>query len=143
MRVLITGSRDWQHPGTIEGAFTYYVSSVYGDGPHITLVSGACPTGADKMCEEEAARRGWTIERHPADWNRHGKKAGFMRNREMVDLGADICLAFCRNKSAGTMMTYNLAQHALILSLLYRDDKDTTPPEEQHEWDQSYRDNGE
>lgn len=142
MRVLITGSRDWQHAGTIAGAFDYYVSSRYGDF-EIILVSGACPTGADKMCEEEAARRGWKVERHPADWKRHGKKAGFMRNREMVDLGADICLAFCRNNSAGTMMTYNLAQHALIPAHLYRDDKDTTPPEEQGEWDTSWRDNGE
>lgn len=78
----------------------------------MTIVHGACPTGAD------AFAHGWfslplddpTLtaieEAHPADWGRYGKGAGPIRNREMVDAGADLVLAFPlpgpKSRSRGT-----------------------------------------
>jgi hypothetical protein len=89
----VTGSRGWVDEDAIRGAFAQVISL---HGPeNVTVVHGACPHGADALADEIAA--GWTgltIERHPADWDRHGRAAGFRRNAEMVDAGADVCLAF-------------------------------------------------
>lgn len=60
------------------------------------IVHGQCPTGADKMADDWAQARGVEVERHPADWQKHHAGAGFIRNAKMVELGANICIAFVR-----------------------------------------------
>ena len=92
-RVLITGSRDWTDEGLIWNVLSPYLPAV--------LVHGACPTGADEIASTLWVANGGTEEPHPADWSL-GKKAGPLRNQEMVDLGADICLAFPLLESRGT-----------------------------------------
>lgn len=114
-RVLITGSRTWDDTDAIIGAL-WGTREELGD---FTLVSGACPTGADRLCEEAARRAGMPIERHPADWKTHGKRAGFVRNAEMVNLGADVCLAFIRDGSKGASMTADLAEKAGIRTVRF------------------------
>lgn len=108
MRVLVTGSRTWTDRAAIRRALQTHDHELVK-----TLVTGACPTGADRLAEEEARALGWTIETHPADWTQ-GRSAGFRRNAHMVNLGANICLAFIRNSSRGATHTANLADQAGI-----------------------------
>lgn len=119
MRILVTGSRDWDDKQAIAFALLEQdPCAEHGDCgpdcPKITVVHGACPTGADALADEFARQWGVQVERHPAEWDKHGKSAGFVRNAEMVELGADVCLAFIKNNSKGASHTARLAEEAGI-----------------------------
>lgn len=73
----------------------------------IVVVHGVHPKGADLHAHQwvttmKAIRSGHTEDPHPADWPRYGRPAGPIRNQQMVNLGAVVCLAFPYGKSDGT-----------------------------------------
>jgi hypothetical protein len=122
-RILVTGSREWTDVSTIEDALlnALYESPADADPP--VLVHGGCPTGADAIAD--SVWRHWSHvypelgfladpEVHPADWARHGRSAGPIRNHAMVRAGADICLAFPVGRSPGTRGCMAAARAALI-----------------------------
>lgn len=123
-RILITGSRTWDNRDVIKEALQMHGTDEHTGLPVAVLVSGACPSGADQLAEEIWESWGGRVERHPAAWNVYGKRAGFMRNQEMVDLGADICLAFRKNESPGTTHCANAATMAGIPTIWYTEDDD-------------------
>lgn len=103
MRVLLTGSRDWTDVDEIHDALDalYLLWKEDDADPSFTLVHGACPTGADNIADKWAkSTHGVVIERHPY-WEHYGRAGGPMRNRHMVELGADHFLAFIKDNSAG------------------------------------------
>lgn len=115
-RILITGSRDWEDDRVI-GQWLSYYSHYLPKPADLVVVHGACPSGADSMADLWASRLGLTVERHPAQWRQYGiynPQAGKARNREMVLLGADLCLAFIRNGSRGATHCAALAEEAGI-----------------------------
>lgn len=117
MRILITGSRDWDDGGEIRRA----IVAAAGPAVHrtqITVVHGGC-RGADQIAGSVARGLGMTVEVHPAEWNSHGIRAGYIRNRKMVDLGASVCLAFILNGSKGATMCADLAEKAGIRTIRY------------------------
>lgn len=115
-RILITGSRAWSRPDEIYHQIQE-VMIEKGPDKHYVIVHGGA-MGADLMAEHCAAimaNVGWNVEveEHPADWNL-GKSAGLQRNQHMVDLGADVCLAFIRQGSPGATHCMTAAQAAHI-----------------------------
>ena len=79
----------------------------------VTVVHGDAP-GADTLAKQVAEEYGMQVEAHPADWRKHGKAAGPLRNQRMVALGADICLAFPEPGSRGTLDCMRRAEAAGI-----------------------------
>ncbi len=115
MRVLVTGSRTWDIHYKIDMVLNelYALADVL-NSP-LTLVHGACPTGADHLAEQWALSRvNVKVEHWPADWKQYGKSAGPRRNEAMVDAGADMCVAFLQDNSIGTRQTIALARTAHI-----------------------------
>lgn len=104
MRVLVTGSRAWDMPRIVMSALDVIlvralVPSV--TALPLTVVHGDCPLGADRLARDWAngPYTGWpgdcvVNEPHPAEWRTYGRAAGHIRNQRMVNLGADLCLAF-------------------------------------------------
>lgn len=115
-RVLVTGSRNWEDYRAILVAV--YDSKI--EFGNFILVSGNCPTGADRMAEEICRSLGIEIELHPANWDKFGKRAGFIRNSKMVNSGIDFCIAFIKNDSPGATMTLELAQKKNIPVKVWR-----------------------
>ena len=75
----------------------------------VTIVSGGA-RGADAAAERCAREYGYELEVHPADWDKHGKRAGILRNLEMLDSGVGCVLAFWDGKSRGTAHTIEEAK---------------------------------
>lgn len=112
-RVLVTGSRGWTDLVSIRNALAAAISDLGVSPSMVTVVHGAAP-GADSLAGSTAWDLGMFVERHPADWQRHGRSAGHVRNAEMVRLGADLCLAFPLGESRGSRGCMRLATLAGI-----------------------------
>ena len=111
-RLLVTGSRHWRDPRPVEYALREAWYDL-GRG-EVVLVHGAEPNGLDTLAAQIWEAHNLPTEAHPADWGRHGKKAGPIRNQEMVDRGADLCLAFPLAGSRGTVDCMQRAEAAYI-----------------------------
>jgi hypothetical protein len=139
VRVLVTGSRDWDNgvlinrllAGICEDYDLNYPPDEHGntlpDPSKITVVHGAAKTGADFWADQWAIANCdmRLVERHPADWSR-GRGAGLARNHKMIALGADLCLAFvmpCRSTACtrkaphGSHGTMHCAAHARMAGI--------------------------
>src|SRR3954467_15365657 len=114
-RVLVTGSRDWQKVEVVRFALDYAFCEAAHTGRPLTVVHGACPAGAEAQ-GPDAPNSPTTpalpvkTEPHPANWHINGKRAGFIRNAHMVNLGADVCLAFIKDGTRRASHTAALAE---------------------------------
>lgn len=102
-RVAIVGSRGFKDLDRVRA----YVGFLL---PQDTVVSGGA-RGVDSTAEEEARRRGIKVTIFLPDWKAHGKRAGFLRNQDIVN-EADRVVAFWDGTSRGTANTIELARRA-------------------------------
>jgi YspA, cpYpsA-related SLOG family len=111
MRILVCGSRHFDDWDTLDGVLSAELHDTD------TLIHG-CAKGADVMAANwfEACTQGkGTIEEYPADWEKHGKAAGPIRNKQMLDEGKpDQVIAFMAKDSRGTKNMIEQAEKAGI-----------------------------
>lgn len=112
-RLLITGTRHGWDETELKEALADAHRQLNQPGESAVLVHGAAP-GVDSQAAVIWQLWGFETEAHPADWSLHGKAAGPIRNQEMVDLGADLCLAFVAADSRGTRHCASAAEEAGI-----------------------------
>lgn len=102
MRVLIAGSRTITDKGFITEA-------IKRSGFTITeLISGKAK-GVD-ITAEELLKDHVTIIEHPADWEKHGKAAGYIRNTEMLDDNPEAVIIIHDGFSKGCVHIYTEAK---------------------------------
>lgn len=125
-RLLVTGSRDQRDMTYIWLVLESYLA----EHPDMVVVHGACypdedehgvrpEVSADWLAHLWCEARGVPDEPHPADWDRHGRAAGPIRNGQMVALGADECAGFPLGVSRGTYGCMRLAREAGIPTKTY------------------------
>jgi hypothetical protein len=80
MRVLICGDRNWSDFDAI--------CDVVASLPSDAVVIEGEARGADSMARRAAEMRGLKVERYPAKWDEFGKRAGPIRNHQMLKEGS-------------------------------------------------------
>lgn len=108
MRLLICGDRNWDNVESVLAQIELLNPSVVIEGE---------ATGADIIAREVAKHLGVPVLAFPADWNKHGRAAGPIRNAQMLKEGRpDFVLAFHHNieKSKGTKNMIMIAEKAGI-----------------------------
>jgi len=116
MKVIIAGSRNLPK----DNYPIYYIADAYiKSGFKATeIVSGGC-RGVDFAGEEFAKERGIPIKRFLPDWDKHGKAARPIRNREMGDY-ADALIACWDGSSSGTLSMIHYAELKGLKVYIYR-----------------------
>lgn len=94
MKVIIAGGREVTD---IEELYKAIIACPF----TFTEVVSGCAKGADTLGEEWAEDNGIRIKKFPPEWNKHGKSAGAIRNKEMGDY-ADCAIMLWDGKSRGT-----------------------------------------
>lgn len=112
---LIVGSRGY----TDYAAFKAKCDALLAGKTDIEIVSGGA-SGTDAMAERYAHDHGYSLQIFPAEWSRYGKRAGYVRNREMnsyistfTDHGV---IAFWDGSSRGTDQASLYRRNSIIRS---------------------------
>ena len=114
MKVVIAGGREFNN---------YELLREICDGviPTLTtpeIVSGGA-RGTDKLGEQYSKEKGFDLKIFPADWNKHGKGAGHIRNRQMAEYG-DMLIAFWDGESKGTKNMIDTSKKLGLLVYIHR-----------------------
>lgn len=134
MRILICGGRDFTNEhalfSVMDGIIDYWwprmepISGPPGfrDRNPPEIISGMA-RGADTLAVKYAKDRRLALHPFPADWEKHGSKAGYLRNCQMLEEGKpDLVVAFPGGK--GTAMMVRLSEQAGVKVIVSRDPMD-------------------
>lgn len=107
-RIGIVGSRNCYHEALIKKDLFLTMRKERLTPGTVKIISGGAK-GADSIGEGIADAFGFMKEIFHADWDTHGKSAGYKRNIEIVE-NSDLILAYPCEDSKGTYHTIKLAQ---------------------------------
>jgi len=100
MKVLVCGGRDFVDVPFIQKTLDKYLQEFGFD----VLIEGDA-RGVDRIAGYWARKHKLTNLKYPADWEMHGKAAGYIRNRQMLEEGQpDLVIAFPGGKGTANMI---------------------------------------
>ena len=112
MRVLVCGGRDFDDALTLGS----WLGGIHNNNGPITLLIEGGARGADYMARRFAEWQGIPVKTFPADWERHGKAAGPIRNKQMLDEGKpDLVVAFPGGRGTANMIEQATAAGVRVL----------------------------
>lgn len=115
MKIAFSGCRD----ATIRWHIADRVRKELGvDNEEHEALVGDCKTGIDLFIREYCKQANISCTVFVADWDKHGKAAGPIRNTEMVK-EADVLVAFWDGKSKGTLSAITAATKKHIPVKIY------------------------
>lgn len=110
-RMIVAGGRHFNNYHLLKHKLNLYTKNIHHSD--LTVVSGKV-RGADTLGEKWAEEHGVSVAEFPADWNKHGKAAGYIRNKNMADYaveeGKGLLVAFWDGESRGTKSMIELAK---------------------------------
>lgn len=115
MRTIIAGSRKGTNMQHLKDAI-----AACGWSPTTVISGGAL--GADKLGENWAKTNSIPCEIYPADWDKHGKSAGYKRNQEMAEK-AEALIAIWDGESRGTKHMIDIARIKKMKIFIYLSNK--------------------
>lgn len=98
MKIMVCGGRDFDDYQRLSAALAFTTLNPILD---CSIISGGAK-GADKMTEIFANAHNVPITIIKADWDKHGRKAGMLRNIQMLNMCPDVVYAFWDGRSKGT-----------------------------------------
>ncbi len=101
MRTIIAGSRSITNYDLVEN---YIETAPW--RPAVVISGDAA--GVDTLAARWAEAKGIKVEHYPAEWDRYGRRAGFIRNSRMADV-AEALLLIWDGKSPGSAMMKKIA----------------------------------
>ena len=112
MKICISGSRDFKS--------LYKIKTVLAKLPADTTIVHGSARGVDMEADSSARQLGLQVEVYPADWDKYGKSAGHIRNKEMV-IKCDGLIAFWDGMSKGTAGAIQCAKELGKPVVIYKD----------------------
>lgn len=104
LKIAIVGSRKFDDYDALDKFIRENV-----EFEDIELVISGGAQGADNLGSLFAYKNDIEKKIFPAEWNKYGPRAGFLRNVDIID-NADVVFAFWDSKSKGTQHSINLAK---------------------------------
>lgn len=102
MKLAIIGSREFQN-------YSIMIKELDPLKSKLTLVVSGGAKGADSLGEKWAKGNNIPTLIFPANWEKYGKRAGFIRNEDIIK-NCDCCIAFWNGKSPGTKHSISLCE---------------------------------
>jgi hypothetical protein len=107
-RILVCGGREYNDRERVRNILDAVLEGIRSAGKDAVIIHGNA-RGADLLADQYAREKSLKVLSFPADWGTHGKKAGFIRNKQMLDEGKpDAVIAFPGGN--GTRMMVGLAK---------------------------------
>lgn len=110
IRVIVAGSRTFNNFEKLEYELMMYFKAHQLHRKDIEIVSGTA-RGADRLGEVFAKKYELKLTRIPAEWDKYGKSAGYIRNTKMAEYAGDsgVLFAFWDMQSKGTKHMIDIA----------------------------------
>lgn len=117
MRILVCGSRDFEDFLKLGGVLDEYLE----ENP--IIISGAAD-GADSLARDYAHMNYLRYLEFPANWPKYKKRAGSIRNQQMLDEGKPhLVIAFPLEGSIGTWDMVRRAEKAGIKTIVVKEEE--------------------